>query len=136
MERCPPDSSQHRSSRIFPSGDLAMGPGRSFENVCLRRWRRHALQQPSLFALSHGNRALSLAVRNDSIREDPWRVLVQLAAERERLPLEAFAPMIDHSEYAFQDEMAPVSDGVSGERFAKNGEIMILTEYPRQLASL
>ena len=36
--------------------------------------------------------------------------------------------MIDNGEHAFQDPMAAVSDRVSGERFAKNDEIMILTK--------
>jgi hypothetical protein len=72
--------------------------------------------------------ALSLAVRTDSVREDPWRVFVELPAESERLQLEIFAPLIDHNEYAFQDEMASVIARVCRERLAKNGQIMILTK--------
>jgi hypothetical protein len=64
----------------------------------------------------------------NSTREDLWRVFVDLPAKNERLPLELRFPTIDDSEYAFQDAMAAVSERVGGERFAKNGQIMIITE--------
>jgi hypothetical protein len=61
--------------------------------------------------------ALSLAVRTDSVREDRWRVFVELPAESERLPLEIFAPLIDHNEYAFQDGSSGKSVGGIGITF-------------------
>ena len=64
----------------------------------------------------------------DSTREDLGRVFVDLPAKNERLPLELRFPTIDDSEYAFQDAVTAVSERVRGERFAKNGQTMIITE--------
>ena len=72
----------------------------------------------------------------DSTREDRWRVFVDLPAKSESLPLELLALAIDDREYEFQDVMAAVGERIGGERLAKNGQIMILTKYPRQLVSL
>ena len=67
-----------------------------------------------------------------STREHPWRVFVERPAKSERLTPEFLALTVDDIEYVFQDAMATVSERIGGERLAKNGQIVIITEQLHQ----
>jgi hypothetical protein len=69
----------------------------------------------------------------DATREELRRVLVDLSAKGERLALELLPPTIDDGERGFQDAMAAESEGISGQRFAKNRQIVVITEQGRQM---
>ena len=69
----------------------------------------------------------------NATREELRRVLVDFSAKGERLALKLLAPMIDDGERGFQDAMAAESEGIGSQRFAKNRQIVVITEQSRQM---